>query len=762
MGTNASKVRILLVEGDPDQRFVLARSLTKAYGERIQLTPASSIADASRQLQREEPDCILLDPNLPDASGEESVEKLRRATAAAIVVLTPQDDLGVRCLRAGAQDFLRKGETSNGKLSASIDRAVAGRAAVREQVHLAAIVNSAPDAIFVRALDGTVLTWNAAAERIYGYSADEIVGKHYEAFVPESRREREEAITELLVAGREIPPYETVRVRKDGSLVDISVTHAAITDESDLVVGISHIARDITAEKTIRRERDVLAGIVNSSLGAIIAMDTEGVIESWNLGAEHLFGYTSAEAVGRPATLLAARGRAHEMRDLLERLLKGERVVGLETLIQAKDGTLIDVRITANPITDDAGRVVGVAAIYNDVTERKRLEEQLIQSQKMEALGGLAGGIAHDFNNLLAVILNYGRFIHADLPEDHPARDDIEEMIGAAQRGATLVRQLLSFARREVVRPEPINLNLLVEQMQPLLKRAIAEDIELDLALGETWNTEADKGQVEQLLLNLVVNARDAMPEGGRITIETSNVVADEVFVANRPAMSPGRYVGLAVSDTGTGMDKEIQARIFEPFFTTKARGSGTGLGLASAYGIVQRAGGDISVDSEPGFGTTFKIYLPVSEVATGRTRLLRPDAAALTGRGERVLVVEDDDSVLELIGRVLKEGNYRPIPMSSPQLALEYLAGDSDVDLLLTDVILPEMSGPTLSEMTTLPTVFMSGYTDSVVAEQGVLQEGVVFLPKPFTGEDLLHIVRATLDQGAYIDLTEDRTTGR
>lgn len=754
---NASqRLRILVIDDDPDQRFLHARTLEAEYGGTVQIVPAGSFEEARSALVSDV-DCILLDLSLPDAQGVAAVEQLRSETSAAIIVVTGRDDLGVRCLLAGAQDYLRKGSLLGPELRHAIDGAVARSAAVREQSRLATIVQSAPDAMFVRALDGSILTWNAAAEEIFGYERDEIVGKHYYAFVPPSHREAEAATTELLIQGRKVPPYEAARVRKDGTRIDVSVTLAAIKDDRGHVVGISHIARDITQDKSLRRERDLLAGIVNSSLGAIMSIDADGVVTSWNAGAERLFGYSARDAIGRVSTFLAPDEKQAESRELSERLRRGEEVIDFETLRACKDGHLVDVVLTASPITDRDGTVLGAAVIYHDVTERKRLEEQLIQSQKMEALGGLAGGVAHDFNNLLAVILNYGRFIHEDLPEDHPARSDIEEMMGAAKRGATLVRQLLSFARREVVRPEPINLNLLIGQMQPLLDRAVAEDIVLETRLSEgLWSVKADKGQIEQLLLNLAVNARDAMPSGGRITIETSNVVADEAYVAARPNMAPGRYVSIIVSDTGTGMDRETQARIFEPFFTTKPRGSGTGLGLASVYGIVQRAEGDISVYSEPGIGTTFKIYLPTSDVSLHAVTPPDTDPASLAGRGERVLVVEDEPAVLELITRILDNNGYEPVPMASPHPAVEYLEAGGEADVLLTDVIMPEMSGRALSELTTLPTVFMSGYTDSVIAQQGVLQEGVVFLPKPFSANELLHVIRTTLDRQVPIDLRE------
>ena len=755
-GRVSQRLRVLVVDDDPDHRFILAEVLKRNYGDSVDVVPAGSISGAVAALRESSPDCIVLDLSLPDARGVAGVEELRRESDSAIVVVSGREDLGVNALVAGAQDYLSKDGAYEGDgLRAAIDRAIERHAAVQEQAYLAAIVESASEAMFVRALDGTILTWNAAAEKIYGYSRDEIVGKHFFTLVPTGRRQTEIKITELLAEGRPVPPYEAVRVRKDGTLIDVAVANAAITDQRGSVVGISHIAREITDEKVLRKERDLLAGLVNSSIGAIVSFDPDGVITSWNRGAERLFGYTAAEAVGHMTTFLAPDERQSESRGLLEQLLVGGEIEDFETVRQTKDGRLVDVILSASPVTGRNGKLLGVVGMYHDITERKQLEEQLLQSQKMEALGGLAGGMAHDFNNLLAVILNYGRFIESDLPEDHPARQDAKELIGAAERGASLVRQLLSFARREVIRPEPMNLNLLVAQMEPLLKRATNEDIELETKLDDDlWNTEADRGQIEQLLLNLVVNARDAMPSGGKVVIETRNIDADEAFVSSRRDMEPGRYVSLSVSDTGVGMNRETASRIFEPFFTTKPRGSGTGLGLASAYGIVQRAGGDISVYSEPGIGTTFKIYFPAADAPAFAISRRIHMPGSTKGNGERVLVVEDEQEVLSLISRILIESGYVPVAVESPQIAVEELR-DGHVDLLLTDMIMPEMSGRALAQLTDVPTVFMSGYTDTIVAEQGVLQEGVVFLPKPFSAAELLNVVRTTLDQHMHVDLT-------
>ena len=635
----------------------------------------------------------------------------------------------------------------------------------RERDVLAAIVNSTLAPIVSLDTNGVITSWNTGAERLFGFTAAEALGRESTFLAPERLREESQNLVQALLNGEEVSALETVRRGKDGRLIDVVLSASEIRDAEGRLVGVAAIYQDITDRKAAEREVEGREAQLRdaqriANLGSWDLDVATGAIE-WSSEMYRILGWEPGEI--EPSwevvrEMVSSKDRAKFIRKVEESIATGGEFE-LDVEFVRRDGSVahLEARGRVTGGTEESPRLSGTAL---DVTERKRLEQQLIQSQKMEALGGLAGGIAHDFNNLLAVILNYGRFIEEDLPQEHPVREDVREMVRAAERGATLVQQLLSFARREVVRPEPINLNLLLAQMEPLLKRAIAEDVILEMKPhAGLWNTEADKGQIEQLLLNLVVNARDAMPSGGQITIETRNVVADEAFVSARPSMKPGHYIGLIVSDTGTGMDKEIQARIFEPFFTTKGRGSGTGLGLASVYGIVTRAGGDISVYSEVGIGTTFKIYLPLSELAV-QDPLVPAQLGWEKGHGEKVVVVEDEEPVLDLITRILRGAGYHPLPLPSPHEALRVMAADREVQLLLTDVIMPEMSGRALSEAAKVPTIFMSGYTDSVIAQQGVLQEGVLFLPKPFSGDELLTIVRSTLDRQLQIDLTEDEST--
>ena len=626
---------------------------------------------------------------------------------------------------------------------------------------LSAIVDSKLAAIVSVDRDGIITSWNAGAERLFGYRAAEALGRASTVLAPDHLRRESRDLVKHLLLGHEVTDLETVRRHKDGRLIDVVLSASALRSESGDLLGVAAIYHDISGRKATERELEHRRAQLEeaqriANFGSWELDMTTGAVE-WSDEMFRILGWEPGEIQPSWDVVqeMVAERDLERFQRAVQRAIDTRSDFEVDVEFTRRDGATANLEARGRVISEE-GEGVQLSGTALDVTERKRLEGQLIQSQKMEALGGLAGGIAHDFNNLLAVILNYGRFIEEDLPQEDPVREDVHEMVRAAERGAALVRQLLSFARREVVRPEPINLNLLLAQMEPLLKRAIAEDIALGLKPeAGLWNTEADRGQIEQLLLNLVMNARDAMPGGGQITIETTNVTADETFVATRPGMEPGHYVGLIVSDTGTGMDKETQARIFEPFFTTKERGSGTGLGLASVYGIVSRAGGDISVYSELGIGTTFKIFLPLSELVL-QDPLVPARLDMEKGNGERIVIVEDEQPVLDLITRILRGADYDPLPLHSPQEALEHISKERDVQLLLTDVIMPEMSGRTLSEAANVPTIFMSGYTDSVIAQQGVLQEGVLFLPKPFSGDELLSIVRSTLDRQMQIDLTE------
>jgi signal transduction histidine kinase len=422
-----------------------------------------------------------------------------------------------------------------------------------------------------------------------------------------------------------------------------------------------------------------------------------------------------------------------------------------EDIAWRKDGSCFPVRYTSSPIRDEEGAVVGAVVAFNDISERKKLEEQLRQSQKMDALGQLAGGIAHDFNNLLTIINGFGEVVLSSLNPDDPAHELVGEMKKAGERAAGLSRQLLAFSRKTVLSPKVLDLDSVVIEMEKMLRRIIGEDITLTTGLpANLGRVHADPGQIEQVLLNLVVNARDAMPHGGRMTIETRNVDLDEEYARTHPEVCPGRYVLLEVRDTGCGMTEEVKGRIFEPFFTTKAAGRGTGLGLAIVYGIIRQSGGHIAVESSLGQGTTFRIYLPriedaiVEESSTG--------FAALARGTETVLVVEDDDGVRALIRHLLHRLGYTVLVAASGTEALEVARQHHGaIDLLLSDVVMPGMNGVELSRRLQVhrpgvKVLYLSGHVDEAVVGRGVLAAETAILKKPFTVPMLAQKIREVL----------------
>ena len=412
------------------------------------------------------------------------------------------------------------------------------------------------------------------------------------------------------------------------------------------------------------------------------------------------------------------------------------------------DGTLAYILASGKVVVGDDGVPARLVGTCQDVTERKLLESRINQSQKMEAVGQLAGGIAHDFNNLLAVISSFGSFALEELPEGDPARADIQQVIDAGKKGANLTRQLLTFSRKEVVKPLVFSPVDVIAETQKLLTRTLKENIDLSTRLSrEVWNIKMDRGELEQVLMNLAINAQGAMPKGGSLFIQADNVAVDPTQHGHPGDLSPGEYVRIQVSDTGQGIAEAVRPRIFEPFFTTKGVGDGTGLGLATVYGIVTRAGGGISVYSEVGHGSTFKVYLPrcAEELDESETEYVTRDD--LRGNGETILVVEDEEAVLELTVRILSRNGYQVLRAQNGAEALN-LIEPHPVDLIVTDVVMPVMSGRELADRAGIKTLFMSGYTNQLIAKQGILAEDEVLVQKPFGEEELLVAVHKVLGE--------------
>ena len=497
------------------------------------------------------------------------------------------------------------------------------------------------------------------------------------------------------------------------------------------------------------------AAICEWSDDAITGWTTDGVVTNWNFGAERMYGYAAEEIVGRHVTVLSLPSRLGVFASVLDRLTRGEHVEIFDTKALRKDGSVIDVSVSLSPIRSPAGVVTGVSSVARDTTERNRteaarlaLQQQLQEAERLEALGRLAGGIAHDFNNVLAAITNYAGFI-ADESHDRPGvRADADQIQAAAQRAASLTRQLLIFTHRDVTQPEALDLNLVIAEIHDLLSTAVGEHVELQIdPAAHLPAIRADRGQVGQVLLNLAVNARDAIPQNGTLTIGTSLAELGDEDVRPHPGASPGRYVELTVSDTGTGISAEVAARIFEPFFTTKPAGMGTGLGLSTVQAIVTQAGGIVAVESGEGTGTTFRLYFPAIYAAVGT-----PEATS----GDRpyqatILVVDDEPALLEVTGRILRNDGYTTLQARTYEQALS-LASSRDFQLLLTDSMLPGMTGATLAELITemkpgVPVLHMSGYTAGVLDPERIRDGELPFIQKPFTAPALLEKVRTVLN---------------
>jgi two-component system cell cycle sensor histidine kinase/response regulator CckA len=656
----------------------------------------------------------------------------------------------------------------------------AHREAARTRALLASVVQSSHDAIVTTDVDGVVLSWNPGAEMLYGYPAADMVGAPVDVIIPAERRSDEAQVRLLVRLGGRVDRYRSVRLTAKGDPIAVSTLVSPLLDERGEMIGTTTITRDISERE--RAEARVQA-ILDAAPDAMLGVGESGEVVLVNAEAERLFDHPRYDLLHMPLALLLPDG----LPPVSAVLRTGGDSTPLDTVRTTADpaqpgdhrwaerravrrgGTELPVDIACSSLHTDSGEVVVV--VVRDITERlavdqerhrlreeadrqrleadrQRLEARMQQAQRLESLGQLAGGIAHDFNNLLAVILNYASFIIEDAAGSPPAAD-AEQIARAARRGSDLTHQLLAFAKREVIRPRPLNLNVVVTEVHQMLDRSLGEHIALTVrTTAGLPSVMADPGQLEQVLVNLAVNARDAMPGGGRLTIDTASVHVDAEY-ASRATVTPGLYVRLRVSDTGTGMPQEVIDKAFEPFFTTKPSGQGTGLGLATVYGIVTQAGGTVQIYSEAGIGTTFTILLPATAVEAQEAPV-EMSAAGLTGHGATVLVVEDEAALREVTSRILRRGGYTVLVAGSGDEAVR-LAAENHVDVLLTDVIMPGMLGRELATAVhrTSPGIkvlFMSGYAQPVLTTHGTLSADVHLLEKPFTSAELMRALHDEL----------------
>ena len=653
-----------------------------------------------------------------------------------------------------ARDESGKARRAVGAMEDVTRRKAAERAATR----LSAIVAASDDAIVAKTLEGVVTGWNPAAERVFGYSEREMLGQSIFVLIPEELHDSERDILDHIRRGKRVDFADTVRIRKDGTRIDIALSVSPVWDSTGAVVGASSIKRDITerkrAEAELARREERYRALVTATTSVVWLATAEGHFmdeqASWReytgQPAEDQagLGWTNAMHPDDQQTFRTEWRLAQERRTLWETRgrLWSERHRGYRHVV---------LRVVPNIAPD--GTVLEWIGAITDVEDRWLAEERLRHADRMESVGRLAGGIAHEANNQMTVILGSAEFLGRSL-KDEASRGDLEHIRRAARRTAAITQQLLAFSRRQVLQPQVLDLNGVVLALESILQRALGEISQVKLRLAEDLHAvRADPGQLDQVLLNLALNARDAMPDGGTLTIETVNATVDEHHATAKGVepVAPGRYVALVVTDTGMGMDSETIEHVFEPFFTTKPVGEGTGLGLATVYGIVKQSGGFVSVFSDPGHGTSFRIYLPVT--ASGRGGEGGSGLGPSGGGNETLLVAEDEPAVRAILARALREYGYSVLEARDGAHALELAErAAAPPDMVIADVVMPGMAGkPLAAEVERrwpgTPVLFTSGYTGADAARRGLLEEGREFLQKPIEPDALAQRVRRILD---------------
>jgi hypothetical protein len=721
-------------------------------------------------------DLVLCDHGLPGFSSSEALARIRESDAEVPVIIlsgTIGEEAAIEALKGGAMDVVLK--TNLGRLGLIADRELreattrrnhhAARAALREsETRKAAMFDGALDAILAVDHDARIVDLNPAAESMFGQTRTQLSGRPITDLIPlvdllETQPEPDQPSRgpeeQHQPSGTRVA-LTAERVDASCFPVEVSVVHGRLTGFSFWTVVVRDLSDSHRAEEQARAAEHSYRMLFEGSPLAMLCYDadTHAIVEV-NDAAVALYGYSHEEFHALTVRDLVAPEHA----DLLladpdddTRWLSSGRHT-------TKDRREIEVAVTAHAVRFGGRRAQFV--VVEDVGERESLARQLRQSQRLESLGQLAGGVAHDFNNLLGVIMNYTGFVSEQLADAAEAGDtrweesrrDLDQVDQAVQRAVRMTRQLLLFSRREITQPAIVSVNDVVSGLEELLCRTLGEHLELSLGLAEhLWPVVADVGQLEQVIVNLVVNARDAMPKGGQITVDTANLTVDEDFAATRPGTPTGRYVRLRVSDTGIGMDDHVLDRAFEPFFTTKPKGQGTGLGLATIYGIVTQSGGRIQLYSEPGFGTTVSVMLPSADRAsTTPTPTATPDQSV--GGDETILLVEDEKALRDVTSRMLDRNGYHVLTAQDGTEAIELATRyEGDIDLLVTDVIMPRTLGPDLAAAMValrpgIQVLFISGYAQPVLGAQGTLEPGVTLLEKPFTEPALLTKVRHVLD---------------
>jgi PAS domain S-box-containing protein len=637
-------------------------------------------------------------------------------------------------------------------------------------------------AIYMLDRRGVVSSWNPGAARFKGYEADEIIGHHFSEFYTEEERNAGIPDLALKVAASEGRfEREGWRVRKDGTRFWAHVVIDPIRSPQGETIGYAKVTRDLTerktAEEALRRSQEQFRLLVQGVTDyAIFMLDPEGHVASWNAGAQRIKGYAPDEIIGSHFS------RFYTPEDLArdiptQGLATAAREGGWESegLRKRKDGSTFWAHVVIDAIRDDEDKIIGFAKVTRDITEKRVAEQSLrqaqaalTQAQKMEALGQLTGGVAHDFNNLLQVISSNLHLAAKDVVGNPRAEVRIQNALAGVSRGARLAQQLLAFGRRQALEPKVINVGRFIRGMDDMLRRTIGAEIDFEITVsGGLWNTLVDPNQVENAVLNLAINARDAMPGGGKLTVEAGNAFLDDSYAAGHEGVRPGQYVMLAVTDTGSGMPAEIAERVFEPFFSTKPEGKGTGLGLSMVYGLVKQSGGHVKIYSELGHGTTVKLYFPRAHES--EDVITDVSSMPLRGGTETILVVEDDEEVREGAVALLSDLGYRVLKAKDGASAMGVIESGLPIDLLFTDVVMPgpvrspDLARTAKERLPNLAVLFTSGYTENSIVHGGRLDRGVELLGKPYSRDQLARKVRHVLgNQAQHQGVDKRRTIGK
>jgi PAS domain S-box-containing protein len=763
-------MKVLLVGVAAETRAIVVNGLAARGHEH---TVADQGDDGLEVVREDSPALVVVEDRLVDMTATEFCRRARacrQGADAVILVITNRDDDLLAVLDAGATDIYTTalGPAALETRLQIAERLVVQHARLRDrEARFRRLFDAGVAGVTISDLDGNFKEANDAFLHMLGYTREEMLAGHlnWEVITPLDRLVPDAEARAQLKSTGFLPLREREYVHKDGRHIAALVGAAALEGKTECISYVTDISARKNAEEALRVSETQYRALFEQSPLAKFLYDCETLrFLAVNESAIGHYGYSRDEFLSMgledirpsedvPGFLASARA-----------IEPGTTHVGFRRHMK-KDGTVIDVEVTVHKFVLD-GRPCCLAVAL-DVTERNRMEAQIRQAQKMEAIGSLAGGVAHDFNNILSVILSYSHMLAADLKPGDPMRDDLEEITGAGERAADLTRQLLAFSRQQVLRPRLLDLNGVIGGISKMLRRLVGEDVEMSVVSGAGLGTvSADPGQVEQVLMNLVVNARDAMPKGGKLTIETANVALDASYAARHTGVQPGRYVMLAVTDSGWGMDAPTRERIFEPFFTTKEQGKGTGLGLSTVFGIVQQSGGNIWVYSEPGEGTTIKVYLPQADPACAAATEAPTDLRARRG-SETILLVEDEEPVRALSRTILQRSGYHVLEAQSGGDALLICEQHkATIHLLVTDVVMHRMSGRQLAERLAslrpeMKVLYMSGYTDDSVVRHGILDSDVAFLQKPITPETLTRKVREVLESHGSRAVTRSPSRG-